>query len=137
MIRHLLIAAAVAISAICAHAQTAPGSLESIVAEVAAQCPQAIDQGSTLQTVRLTDSALEIHLAMALPAAQFPMIQQNMGMMRPTLLKILSASPDMSKILSLAASGGRGLSVVMLCKDDPKLNFSIDYTAQELTDSLK
>ncbi|MDE6110234.1 MAG: hypothetical protein K2F72_08140, partial [Muribaculaceae bacterium] len=107
MIKRLIMALAVVAGALCACAQEP--SLEEMVAVVAKECPVNLDKGNSLDAVRLLDDAVEIHLVMALPAAQFPMLEQSVGMLRPTMLKMLLADGDMQKVASKTAGSGRGM----------------------------
>ena len=87
--------------------------------------------------MRLLDDAVEIHLVMALPAAQFPMLEQSVGMLRPTMLKMLLADGDMQKVASKTAGSGRGMRILLICRDDRDTSFSIAYSASEISDALK
>lgn len=130
--KHIIIALALA-AAPGAGAQSPDGaSLEALVAEAGALCPQKLDRGSTLDAVGLADDAIEIRMSMALPAAQFPVIEQNLGMMRPTLLKMMAGTDDMRRIFALAAGSNRGLRLVIACADKPEVSFTLAYSAAEL-----
>ncbi|MDE6454037.1 MAG: hypothetical protein K2L27_07540 [Muribaculaceae bacterium] len=139
-LRHTILCAAMAATAaLCGstEARAEDKSLETIVAEANAVCPVKVDQGSSLDAVKLTADAVEIHLAMGIPAAQFPMIEQNMTMMRPTMLKMLSGNTDMREIFRMASQANLGLRIVILCSDDRNTNFALAYSAQELADAIK
>lgn len=135
MIKRLIMALAVVAGALCACAQES--TLEEIVAEAAGACPVALDQGNSLDAVKLTDDAVEIHLVMALPAAQFPMLEQSVGMLRPTMLKMLLADGNMKNVAAKTAGSGRGMRILLICRDDRNTSFMIDYSATELSDALK
>ena len=137
-LRNLILGALFACLGATASAQTAGGrSLEAIVAEAATHCPQKIDQGSSIDAVSLTDDAVEMRMTMAVPAAQFPVIKQNLGMMRPTLLKMMGNAPDMRSMFALASQNGKGMRIVISCADDAAQNFTLDYSAKELADVIK
>jgi len=140
MLRKFLLAAITVIaSAACWHAsaQNAGATLEELIAEANAECPQKLDQGSSLEAIRLTDNALETHFVMAIPAAQFPILKQNMDMMRPTLLQLLISEQDTRTLCRMASENGRGLRIIITCRDDRSASFSIDYSAKELADAVK
>ena len=128
-------ALAVVAGALCACAQDS--SIEKIVAEAAKACPVALDRGNTLETVKLADDAVEIHLVMALPAAQFSMLEQSVDMLRPTMLKVLLTDSNMRNVASKTAASGRGLRIILICRDDRNTTFTIAYTPTELSDALK
>lgn len=136
MIRKILLSLAVVLAmAPAMTAQTA--TLESLVAEANSMCPQKIDQGSTFEAVKLAADAVEIHLTMAIPAAQIPMLEQSMDMLRPAMLGAIVKSPDVRKMCAMAAEKGYGLRMVITSNTDSSASFAIAYTAAELTDALK
>ncbi len=128
-------ALAVVAGALCACAQEP--TIEEMVAQVAAECPMSIDKGNSVDAVKLTDEAVEIHLVLALPAAQFPMLEQSVGMLRPTMLKMLTAAGDFKSVAAKAADSGRGLLILLICSDDRNTSFPISYSSAELSDALK
>ena len=136
MIRRLFLAAAITMAA-ATFAQAPASTLESIVAESAAHCPVKLDRGATLDAIKLTATALEFHLVIAIPAAQFPLMEQNMGMMRPTLLQVILQDPEMKRIATLAADKGLGLRIVIVCADNRSATFALEYSEQELADAAK
>lgn len=73
----------------------------------------------------------------AIPAAQFPLMEQNMGMMRPTLLQVILQDPEMKRIATLAADKGLGLRIVIVCADNRSATFALEYSEQELADAAK
>ena len=138
MLRKFFMAAAVALAAaIPAMAQTSDATLESIVESANAECPMDIDNNSSIDAVKLTDKAVEIHLVMPVPPAQFAMVEQSMNMLRPTLLQMFSTDPNTREIFAKASERGVGLSLVIICKDDRQKTFAIVYEASELADALK
>lgn len=138
MLRKLFLAAAVALAAVIScQAQSTGASLESIVESANAECPMNIDNSTSIDAVKLTDKAVEIHLAMPIPATQFAMVEQNMNMLRPTLLQLLISNTGMRDLSAKAAENGRGLSLIIICKDDRQKSFAIAYDATELTDAIK
>lgn len=137
MLRKFFMAAAIALAAVAGNAQTTDASLESIVESANAECPINIDNSSSIDAVKLTDKAVEIHLVMPVPPAQFAMVEQNMNMMRPTLLQMFSSDPGMRDIFAKASARGLGLSLVIICKDDRQKSFAIAYEASELANALK
>ena len=112
MLRKFFMAAAVALAAaIPAMAQTSDATLESIVESANAECPMDIDNNSSIDAVKLTDKAVEIHLVMPVPPAQFAMVEQSMNMLRPTLLQMFSTDPNTREIFAPPArTTGRNLS---------------------------
>ena len=111
MLRKFFMAAAVALAAaIPAMAQTSDATLESIVESANAECPMDIDNNSSIDAVKLTDKAVEIHLVMPVPPAQFAMVEQSMNMLRPTLLQMFSTDPNTREIFAKASERGVGQS---------------------------
>lgn len=137
MIRRLLLAVAISVAAITGVAQNESGSLDRIVTIANADCPMALDEGSSLDAVKLTADAVEIHMTLAIPAAQFPIIEQNMGMLRPTLLQMFTGDEDMKSVCRIASQNNVGLRIVISCRDDKSAHFSLYYTAKELADAVK
>lgn len=137
MLRKFFLAATVALAAVLCPAQNTDTSLESIVETVSAECPMAINDHSSIDAVKLTDKAVEFYLAMPIPDSQFLMLQQNMNMLRPTLLQMFSSDTGMRDIISKASARGLGLTLVIICKDDRQKSFTIAYEASELADALK
>ena len=72
--------------------------------------PMDIDNNSSIDAVKLTDKAVEIHLVMPVPPAQFAMVEQSMNMLRPTLLQMFSTDPNTREIFAPARTTGRNLS---------------------------
>ena len=64
-------------------------------------------------------------------------MEQNMGMMRPTLLQVILQDPEMKRIATLAADKGLGLRIVIVCADNRSATFALEYSEQELADAAK
>ena len=133
----MFIMAVMAMMSVAMPAAAAAPALEELVAESEKVFPLVLDQGSTLEAVKLAPDAVEVHLVLAVPAAQFPMMQQNLGMMRPTMLKMLVSDANMKKLLGLASDDGLGLRFLIICRDDRSANVALEYSADELTAAVK
>lgn len=138
MLKRFLIATlALLAAAAMAFGQTPATTLEQDVAMAAAACPQDIGKGATMDNVKLTDTAVELHSTMDMTAAQFASVKQAFDMMRPTLLQMFISDPSIKALCAKASARGLGLSNIIHCKNDPAVSADITFSAQELKDALK
>lgn len=137
MIKKLLLAVLLVLTAAgVAGAQQAPQTLGSAVASMQATLPQTLDQGITMDAVKLDNGALEIHMAADVPPAQFAPVKSSLEMMRPTMLKMFASDADSRTLLRLAVDEGLGLNIYIACKNDPAQRAELKYGVQELKDAL-
>ncbi|MDE6269340.1 MAG: hypothetical protein K2M12_00605 [Muribaculaceae bacterium] len=138
MIRKLFLAVVAVIATLTAAAQNADmDALKADVAAAAAQCPMTFSQGLVFDSIGLTDTALEIHSSMDVPAAQFDQIRGTFDMMRPTLLKSFGTQNETKQLFAKLMANGLGFNFFIHTKEDPSKMLEMKFTPQELSDGLK
>ena len=53
------------------------------------------------------------------------------------MLKVLLTDSNMRNVAAKTAASGRGLRIILICRDDRNTTFTIAYTPTELSDALK